>query len=298
MLDLNRLRLLREVSLRGSMSAAARSLSYSHSAISQQLGQLERETGVKLLERAGRNVPLTKAGLELVGNTEAVLAAMEKAEADLASSHQRAQGAVTVAAFASISRAAIPAALASIAETHPGLEVRIQRYEPEDAIIRLASRQVDAIVTDSFPGTSSGSANGLHTTIIGQDPIRGYLPTGLQIPDAEAAATLSWVMEPAESAAAQWALRVCRERGFEPRVQHVSSDVLFHLRLVERGLAAAFLPDMLIQETSSQLQPSNWLPADQSRTILFITRKGSEHNLALNAVQRALEAELHMSHDM
>ena len=105
-------------------------------------------------------------------------------------------------------------------------------------------------------------------------------------------------MEPAESAAAQWALRVCRERGFEPRVQHVSSDVLFHLRLVERGLAAAFLPDMLIQETSSQLQPSNWLPADQSRTILFITRKGSEHNLALNAVQRALEAELHMPHDM
>lgn len=293
MLDLNRLRLLREVSLHGSMSAAARSLSYSHSAISQQLGQLERETGVKLLEKAGRNVQLTQAGHELVRNTEAVLAAMEKAETDLASSNQRAQGTFTVATFASISRAVIPAALTRIAAKHPHLQVCIQRYEPEDAILRLASRQVDAIITDSFPGTSSGSANGLHTTIIGQDPIRGYLPAGLGISDAEAAASIPWVMEPAESAAAQWALRVCHERGFEPQVRHISSDVLFHLRMVEHGLAAAFLPDMLISETGSQLQPSNWLPADQRRTILLISRKGSEDNLALNAVREALEQELH-----
>lgn len=292
MLDLNRIRLLREVSLHGSMSAAARSLSYSHSAISQQLSLLERETGVKLLERAGRNVQLTAAGRELVRNTETVLAAMEKAESDLAASHGRAQGAFTVAAFASISRAVLPAALVRIAQAHPDLEVRIQRYEPEDAIVRLASRQVDAIITDSFPGTSSGSANGLHTTILGQDPIRGYLPAGLEISDAQAAANIPWVMEPAETAAAQWALRMCRERGFEPRVLHVSSDVLFHLRMVERGLAAAFLPDMLIVETCSRLQPSNWLPADQRRTLLLIARKGSEDNLALTAVRLALEDEL------
>ncbi len=298
MLDLNRIRLLREVSLHGSMSAAARNLSYSHSAISQQLAQLERETGVKLLERAGRNVQLTGAGRELVRNTETVLAALEKAESDLATSHRRAQGAFTVAAFASISRAVIPAALVRIASTHPDLEVRIQRYEPEDAIVRLASRQVDAIITDSFPGTSSGSANGLHTTILGQDPIRGYLPAGLGLDDEQAAASLPWVMEPAESAAAHWALRVCRERGFEPRIQHVSSDVLFHLRMVEAGLAAAFLPDMLIAETGSKLQPSSWLPADQRRTLLLIARKGSEENPALNAVRQALETELQHSQNM
>lgn len=105
-------------------------------------------------------------------------------------------------------------------------------------------------------------------------------------------------MEPAESAAAQWALRVCRERGFEPRVQHVSSDVLFHLRMVERGLAAAFLPDMLLAETGSRLQPSSWLPADQRRTLLLIARKGSEDNLALSAVRQALEAELEHSREL
>ncbi|MCG3024493.1 LysR family transcriptional regulator, partial [Escherichia coli] len=77
---------------------------------SQQLALLERETGVQLLERVGRNVRLTAAGLELVHNTEAILAALEKAEADLATSHERARGSITVAAFASISRTVLPTA--------------------------------------------------------------------------------------------------------------------------------------------------------------------------------------------
>ena len=69
MLDLHRLTLLREIKLTGSMTAAARKLSYSHSAISQQMALLEKETGVTLLERVGRNVKLTSAGEELVRNT-------------------------------------------------------------------------------------------------------------------------------------------------------------------------------------------------------------------------------------
>ncbi|WP_346921197.1 LysR family transcriptional regulator [Glutamicibacter creatinolyticus] len=292
MLDIHRLRLLREVKLHGSMSAAARSLSYTHSAISQQLAQLERETGVRLLERVGRNVQLTAAAHELVRNTEAVLAALEKAEADLATSHQRAQGTVTIAAFASISRAVLPAALSGLASEHPGLEVRVHRYEPEEAVMRLASRQVDAVITDSFPGTGSGRSSGLHTTVLGQDPIRGYLPAGRSFISPEDIRHVPWVMEPSDSAATHWALRVCRERGFEPQIAHVSSDVLFHLRLVEHGLAAAFLPDMVMQETGSALTPSHWLPADQRRTILFIVREGSEQNLTLNTVREAVKLAL------
>ena len=115
MLDVHRLTLLREVKLLGSMSAAARELAYSHSAISQQLGVLEKETGVILLEKVGRNVKLTPAGEELVRNTEAILAAIERAESDLATSHQRAQGVVTVAAFATISRSVMPTAMAELA---------------------------------------------------------------------------------------------------------------------------------------------------------------------------------------
>ena len=288
MLDLHRLTLLREVKLHGSMSAAARELSYSHSAISQQLGVLEKETGVVLLEKVGRNVRLTPAGEELVRNTEAILAAMERAEADLATSHERPQGVVTVAAFTTISRSIMPVALAELAQSYPGLDVRLRREDPEQAVMQLVSRQVDAVISDAFPGTRVAHPGGIHTTLIGQDPIRGYLPNGMSFTSVEQLRELRWVAEPPESAASQWALRVCRELGFEPVIAHVSSDLLFHLRMVEQGLAAAFLPDMVVREAHSEIMASSWLPADQQRGIQFLVRSGSERSASLTAVREAI----------
>ena len=287
MLDLHRLTLLREVKLHGSMSAAARELGYSHSAISQQLGVLEKETGVVLLEKAGRNVRLTPAGEELVRNTEAILAAIERAESDLATAHERPHGVVTIAAFASISRGVLPTAMADLARNFPGLEVHVRRAEPEVAVMQLMSRQVDAVVTDAFPGTQGAPDGGIHTTVIGQDPIRGYLPHGLAFEEFDQLRNVRWVLEPASAASSQWALRVCRERGIEPVVAHVSSDLLFHLRMVEHGLAAAFLPDMVVREAGSTIEPSRWLPTDQ-RSIHYVVRSGSENSLALAAVREAI----------
>lgn len=293
MLDLHRLILLREVKLRGSMSAAGRELSYSHSAISQQLALLEKEVGVALLEKVGRNVMLTPAGEELVRNTDAILAAVERAEADLASAHERPQGIVDVAAFATISRTVMPQALAALARDYPGLDVRLRRLDPEEAVVRLASRQVDAVITDAYPGTEREAA-GFHTTVLGDDPIRGYLPVNVAHPSMDVLRTVRWVMEPKTAASTQWALRVCRERGFEPLVAYESSDLLFHLRMVENGLAAAFIPDIVVREAGSPLSPSDALPADQQRSILFLVRAGSEHRPALIAIREAVKSALVM----
>ncbi|WP_077488100.1 LysR family transcriptional regulator [Sinomonas mesophila] len=296
MLDLHRLTLLRGVKLHGSMSAAARELGYSHSAISQQLGVLEKETGVVLLEKVGRSVRLTPAGEELVRNTEAILAAIERAESDLATAHERAHGVVTIAAFASISRSVMPAAMADLARRFPGLDVRLRREEPEAAVMQLMSRQVDAVVTDAFPGTQGAPDGGIHTTVIGQDPVRGYLPHGVAFDDFDQLRTARWVLEPLSAASAQWALRVCRERGIEPNVAHFSSDLLFHLRMVEQGLAAAFLPDMVVREMGSTIVPSSWLPADQ-RSIQYVVRSGSENSPALVAVREAI-VQAFQAHNM
>ena len=114
--------------------------------------------------------------------------------------------------------------------------------------MQLISRQVDAVITDAFPGTQGAPGGGIHTTVIGQDPVRGYLPHGVPFVDFDQLKEIRWVAEPPDSASSQWALRVCRELGIEPVIAHVSSDLLFHLRMVEQGLAAAFLPDMVVRE--------------------------------------------------
>jgi molybdate transport repressor ModE-like protein len=284
MLDLHRLTMLREIKLSGSMTAAARKLSYSHSAISQQMAILEREAGTPLLERVGRNVKLTAAGEELVRNSEAILAAMERAEADLATTQLRPAGVVTVAAFATISRSVMPGVLTGLAQRYPGLDVRLRITVPEEAVTMLVSRQVDAILTDTYPGTEN-TTSGVHATILGDDPIRCYLPEPDMDGDFDRIREVRWVMEPAHTAATQWALRVCRERGFEPVIAYESADLLFHLRMVEAGLAAAFLPDMVVREAGSTITASASMPTDQQRAIVFVVRAGAELRPQLTAVR-------------
>src|SRR4029077_14723920 len=102
MLDLHRLKLLREVDARGTVHGAARALDYTPSAISQQLAVLEREAGAKLLERTGRNVRLTESGRVLVRHAATLLDGVEAAEAELASiAAGRPAGVVRVSAFQS-----------------------------------------------------------------------------------------------------------------------------------------------------------------------------------------------------
>src|ERR1019366_5648355 len=81
MLDVRKLRLLRELAHRGTIAAVADALAYTPSAVSQQLAALEREAGVPLLRRTGRRAALTPAGAALAEQTEAVLALLEQASA-------------------------------------------------------------------------------------------------------------------------------------------------------------------------------------------------------------------------
>ena len=74
MLDVKRMKVLREVAHQGSFSAAAEALSFTQSAVSQQVAALERETGTRLVERGPRGVRLTDAGQALVSHTDAILA--------------------------------------------------------------------------------------------------------------------------------------------------------------------------------------------------------------------------------
>src|SRR5918992_972788 len=110
MLDLRRLRLLRELRERGTIAAVADALRFTPSAVSQQLALLERETGVKLLERAGRGVRLTDPALVLVEHAEAMLERAERAEADLSAAAGAVVGRARIAGIQSVSvRLAIPA---------------------------------------------------------------------------------------------------------------------------------------------------------------------------------------------
>src|SRR5262245_18179036 len=122
MLDVRRLRLLRDLAQHGTIAAVAAAHSYTPSAVSQQLAALEREAGVPLLTRTGRSVTLTPAGATLAAHAEEVLAALERAAAALAATRAGLSGPLRIGAFPTAMRTLLPPALVALADAHPALE--------------------------------------------------------------------------------------------------------------------------------------------------------------------------------
>src|SRR5919107_2052389 len=150
MLELRRLRLLRELSERGTIAAVADALRFTPSAVSQQLAILEREAGVPLLERAGRGVRLTDAALVLVEHAEALLDRAAQAEADLAAAQGTVAGRGRIAGFESVLLKIGLPAIAKLAATAPRLRCELIEAEPEQSLPALALSDVDLVLGDEW----------------------------------------------------------------------------------------------------------------------------------------------------
>lgn len=150
MLDVRRLRLLRELDRRGTIAAVAEALAFSPSAVSQQLAVLEREAGLPLLERTGRRVRLTPAGETLVRHADAVLERLERAGAELAEARGGLAGALRIGAFPTAARAIVPAALTALARRHPGLEPRVSETDPAAVAHALRAGDLDVALVHAY----------------------------------------------------------------------------------------------------------------------------------------------------
>ncbi|MEW2412749.1 LysR substrate-binding domain-containing protein [Streptomyces sp. NPDC046866] len=164
MLDVRRLRLLRELARRGTIAAVAEALSFSPSAVSQQLGVLEREAGLPLLERTGRRVRLTPVGQNLVRHAEAVLERLEEAAADLAEARSGLAGALRIGAFPTATRAIVPAALVTLARRHPGLEPMVSEIDPAAVAHALRAGDLDVALVHEYDFVPAPPEPGLATT--------------------------------------------------------------------------------------------------------------------------------------
>src|SRR4051812_44442295 len=147
MLDVRRMRVLREVALRGSFSAAAEALSFTQSAVSQQIAALEREAGAVLVERSARGVRLTDAGEAVVRHAEGILAKLAEAEAELEAIAGLRGGRLRMAAFESAAATIMPIAIAQFTQAHPAVELSLGLLEPEEAVASLRAGDIDLAIT-------------------------------------------------------------------------------------------------------------------------------------------------------
>ena len=297
MMEMKRLRLLWELHARGTVARVAEALSYTPSAVSQQLKILEQEAGVPLLRRTGRTLELTPAGEALAAEAEGLLAGLERAEARVLELRSEVTGALRIAAFQSAMLAIVPGALRRLRERHPGLRVEAVQYEPGAALYETWARSFDLVIAEHYPDHSTPHFAGLDRVQLVHDRIRlGLPPLGAGHAAFDAVtrvsdlAELPWVMEPQGAATRHWAEQACRQAGFEPDVRYESADLQVHLRLIESGNAAALLPDLVHAGAASRPR-SIELPGDPRRTVFTAARAASGRNPALVAVREALAEE-------
>ena len=256
MLDLRRLRLLRELSERGTIASVADALQFTPSAVSQQLAMLEREAGVPLLERAGRGVRLTDAAHVLVGHAEALLERAAVAEADLAAAAGTVAGRGRIAGFQSVLlRVALPA-IEALARAAPRLRCEVFEAEPEQALPGLALGDLDLVLGDEWQHQPVRFPDGVDRHDLFRDEVHAVLPAdhpaARRHPDAVPIAELAgeaWTTAHAGLAWEELTQRTCRELGgFNPDIRHRTDDATVSLALVARGLAVTLLPTLPLPE--------------------------------------------------
>jgi DNA-binding transcriptional LysR family regulator len=295
MLDLRRLRLLRELRDRGTVGAVAAALDYSPSAVSQQLRVLERETGAELLERHGRRVRLTEAGLTLARHAERLLAAAEEAEADLAAADGSVTGTVRIAAFQTATLALVPQALSALAHEHPQLRLEVIEAEPEAALHALALGELDLVIADEWEYVPRVRLEGLLREELLSEGVRLVLPAGHRLARSRrpvrlaALAEAPWACGPPPSAHDKLVQRACRVLGgFSPDVRHRSTDLLVLLTLVRTGHAVTLMPDLVRAEDDSTLAVRDLAEGPLSRIVFTAVRAATAERPALATVRAAL----------
>lgn len=290
MLNVQRLRILSELHRRGTLAEVARALNYSPSAVSQQLAQLERETGVVLLERVGRRVRLTDAALELVGHAAAILERMEQAEARLAIARPAGPSLLRLASFQTVLLSIAPPALTVLARRHPQLEVQIHQREVEAAVQGLLAHHFDMILGEDYPGLRGPLHEGVDREDLLADPILLVLPQSGSWAGIERLGDLAdagWALDPADTLTGIWARSMLRRAGIEPRVRVESPDPLLQAHLVRSGHAVALIPALIAAQHLGGTRL--WrLPGDPHRRLSTAIRAGRQDHPAIRAVREAL----------
>ncbi|NAZ77439.1 LysR family transcriptional regulator [Kineococcus sp. T13] len=297
--DLHRLRLLRELAERGTLGAVATALGYSPSAVSQQLGVLEREAGARLLEKAGRGVRLTDAGRLLAQHARLLLAAAEAAASDLAALGEEVRGTVRAGGLQSAARRLlVPAAARTMAE-HPRVRLEVSELELEQALPGLRTGTVDLVISDEYDGHPRPRPAGLRFAPLLEEPSKLVLPAAHPLAQRGGPVPLGALREEAWVTSAEgtghhaMVVGTCRALGgYEPDVRHRAGDAEIQFELVRTTGAVALLPALTLPAADATLAVRDVAGAVLGRRLVAVTRDVPT-TPALSAFLAAIQAQIH-----
>jgi DNA-binding transcriptional LysR family regulator len=248
-LEIGRLRALLELARCGTMAAAAEALFLTPSAVSQQIAQLEEETGVKLTERIGRGVRLTPAGRALVAHTERLMVVLDEARSEMAELQREIAGELRVAAFPSIASVVLPDTVKALQHGYPHLEIAIEELEAIDGVAALRSWRTDIALIDDLSLVAGDNRE--HVTAVPLAEDVWYVTVSTDHPLSKkpslSLADLrdeTWAMESWGGPSGSFVADLCRRAGFEPRTNAKCRGSEMVEAMVASGCSVSMAPGL------------------------------------------------------
>lgn len=262
---------LAAVAEHGSFRAAAESLGYVQSAVSDQISHLERSAGLPLVERrrGGASGELTEAGRRLLRRFEAIATELAAARAEMAALNGEAPGSLRVGASDSLGEWLLPGTLVAFHESHPEIAVEVLEVASQAELVRrLATGELDVAL-----GVLPLPAGSLHRQEILRDPYVLLTPATWPMARAAQPATLSQLtglplVGPGDSPTLDLVEAELRAAGVEPHYV-LRSELDGVVRgAVAAGLGAAIVPRTAVEESDPRTEALELEPSLSARTVV------------------------------
>jgi DNA-binding transcriptional LysR family regulator len=246
-MDPRRLLTFRAVAHARSFSRAAETMSLTQPSVSHQIGLLETELGLRLLDRGRGGLRLTEAGAVLLEHADHVAWRIELADAQLASLAGRRRESIRVGAFPTALAGFVPAAVARLRHRDHDLRVRLGEVTPSTLEERFLGGEFDVAISYQDATTERRELGGAERIDLMQDTFLVALPPDHRLAGPAAPVSLrqlaeeDWIVASTEG----FLVQACRDVGFEPRVVATTSDPLATRGLILRGIGIGWVPSLL-----------------------------------------------------
>jgi DNA-binding transcriptional LysR family regulator len=292
MIELRRLRTLRELADRGTIAATADALHLTPSAVSQQLAVLEREVGQPLLEPNGRTVKLTPAATAVLAHADTLFSEVERMDATLAALAGGAVGTVRVGAFSTAIRGVVVPAVTALRDTSPGLELVIRDVESPEVFDAIARGDLDIGVSMEHSGAPQNDDDRFARFELMRDVLDVAVPAdhALASRDAELSdlANEPWIAPPVGWSCEDVIRVACSAAGFTPKVAHRSHDWTAIMAMVGAGLGVAVVPRLAQDAPPAGVVIRRLRGEPAARHLFVFCRRGAEGHPAIGATIDAI----------
>jgi len=231
----------------GSFAAAADELACTQSAVSQQIAEIERRIGIRVLDR--RPVRPTDAGRVLLDAELAVRTSTAIALQELSALSSGRAGRVRLGAFASAAISVVPFALAGLRRTHPDVLVKLTQLETEMSYAQILRGDLDLALTFDYDRAPRKPPARIRRLLIVKDPVLVVLPAAHRLAGHESVrlaelADDDWIASSMIARQLELLAQLSRTPGFKQRLEFDGDDFQTILALVDQGLGIALLPKL------------------------------------------------------